>query len=171
MAILPYAEVRRFVEREPMEELSPSGAGFHGWRSVGAVVRPFRWRPVFRRRGSFNEPMGPPEQPFFPEAREGEASGHVCARVRGLLTIAKGLYPDRFCEVEPPLAVFGVAYGTATVLLRLRAMAASELASLPTPVGFSHRKIVRIVRRERRQQPIVRDPSRNCDRFRDGQAG
>lgn len=70
MAILPYAEVRRFVERRPVEELAPSGAGFHGWRSVGAVVRPFRWRPVFRRRGSFNEPMGPPEEPFFPDARK-----------------------------------------------------------------------------------------------------
>ena len=70
MAILPYAEVRRFVERQPVEELAPPGAGFHGWRSVGAVVRPFRWRPVFRRRGSFNEPMGPPERPFFPDARK-----------------------------------------------------------------------------------------------------
>lgn len=70
MAILPYAEVRRFVERRRVEELAPSGAGFHGWRSVGALVRPFRWRPVFRRRGSFNEPWGPPEEPFFPEARK-----------------------------------------------------------------------------------------------------
>ena len=69
MAILPSAEVRRFVERRPVEELAPSGASFHGWSSVGAVVRPFRWRPVFRRRGSFNEPMGPPEQPFLPKAR------------------------------------------------------------------------------------------------------
>ncbi len=70
MVILPYAEVRRFVERQPVEELVPLGAGFHGWRSVGAVVRPFRWRPVFRRRGSLNEPMGPPERPFFPDARK-----------------------------------------------------------------------------------------------------
>ena len=70
MAILPYAEVRRFVERQPVEELAPSGAGFHGWRSVGAVIRPFRWRPVFRRQGSFIEPIGPPEQLSFPKARK-----------------------------------------------------------------------------------------------------
>ena len=70
MAILPYPGVRRFVERQPVKDLAPSGAGFHGWRSVGAVIRPFRWRPVFRRRGSFNEPMGPPEKPFFPDAQK-----------------------------------------------------------------------------------------------------
>ena len=70
MAILPYAEVRRFVERQAVEELAPSGAVFHGWRSVGAIVRPFRWRPVFRQKGSFNEPMRAPKQPFFPEARK-----------------------------------------------------------------------------------------------------
>ena len=68
MAILPYAEVRRFVERQQVEELAPSGARFHGWRSVGAVVRPFRWRPDFRRNGSFNEPIRAPKQPFSPEA-------------------------------------------------------------------------------------------------------
>ena len=69
LAILPFAEVRRFVERQQVEELAPSGAAFHRWRSVGAVVRPFRWQPVFRREGSFNEPMSAPEEPFFPEAR------------------------------------------------------------------------------------------------------
>ncbi|MDE0629373.1 MAG: HEPN domain-containing protein [Bryobacterales bacterium] len=69
MAILPYAEVRRFVACQAVEELAPSGAGFHVWRSVGAVVRPFRWRPVFRQKGSFNEPMMAPKQPFLPEAR------------------------------------------------------------------------------------------------------
>ena len=69
VAILPFGEVRRFVEQELVEELAPSGAGFHGWRSVGAVVRPFRWRPVFRRKGSVNEPMRHPPAPFFPEAR------------------------------------------------------------------------------------------------------
>ena len=69
MAILPFGEVRRFVERELVEELAPSGARFHGWRAVGAVVRPFRWRPVFRRKGSMNEPMRDPAWPFFSEAR------------------------------------------------------------------------------------------------------
>ena len=68
MEVLPIGEVRRFVDREQVEELAPRGAGFHGWRSVGAVIRPFRWRPEFRRRRSVNEPMEPPPLPFFPDA-------------------------------------------------------------------------------------------------------
>ncbi len=68
-AILPCGEVRRFVEEELLVELAPGGARFHDLRSVGAIVRPFRWRPVFRRRGSVNEPMTEPPGPFFSEAR------------------------------------------------------------------------------------------------------
>jgi len=69
LAILPFAEVRRFVECQPVEELAPPGSGSNGCRSVGAVVRPFRWRPLFRPRGGFNEPIRAPK-PYFPEARK-----------------------------------------------------------------------------------------------------
>ena len=68
MVLLPYGEVLRFVDQDLVEQFAPSGAGFHGWRPVGAVARPFRWRPEFRRRGSVNEPVGPPPPPFFQEA-------------------------------------------------------------------------------------------------------
>ena len=52
-----------------MEELAPPGAGFHDWRSVGAVVRPFRWRPAFRRSG-YERDLGVENPwPFFREAR------------------------------------------------------------------------------------------------------
>ena len=68
-AILPYGEVRRFVEEELVKELAPGGARFHGLRAVGAIVRPFRWRPVFSWRGSVNEPMTERPGPFFSEAR------------------------------------------------------------------------------------------------------
>ena len=68
MAILPYSEVLRFLDEKYVHAFAPGGAGFHGWRSVGAVVRPFRWRPAFRRRGGrINELMSLPE-PFFPDA-------------------------------------------------------------------------------------------------------
>ena len=68
MQILPFEELRRFVELEFVKELAPRGAGFHEWRGVGAVIAPFRWRPVFRRRGSVNElPRCPPER-FLPDA-------------------------------------------------------------------------------------------------------
>ena len=68
MAILPYSDVLRFVDEKYVQDFAPRGVGFHSWRSVGAVVRPFRWWPTFRRRGGgMNEPMPLPE-PFFPDA-------------------------------------------------------------------------------------------------------
>lgn len=69
MTILPHEEVRRFVNRELVEDLAPGGAGFHGWQAVGAIVRLFRWRPVFRRSGSLNEPSTASPEPFFRQAR------------------------------------------------------------------------------------------------------
>ena len=68
MVLLPYEEVLRFVDEDLVREFAPSGAGFHGWRAVGAVARPFRWRPEFRRRGRLDGPAGPPPPPFFPKA-------------------------------------------------------------------------------------------------------
>ena len=67
MVLLPYAELLRFVDEETVRDFAPSGAGFHGWRAVGAVARPFRWRPELRRRAKLNKPMRP-TPPFFPEA-------------------------------------------------------------------------------------------------------
>ena len=68
IVLLPYEEVLRFADEDLVREFAPSGAGFHGWRAVGAVARPFRWRPEFRRRGSVNGPVGSPSPPFFPAA-------------------------------------------------------------------------------------------------------
>ena len=69
MVILPFAEVRPYVDQKWVGNLAPVGAGAHGWRSVGAVVRPFRWRPEFRVRCSVNGPVGHSPALFFPEAR------------------------------------------------------------------------------------------------------
>ena len=52
MAILPFEQVQAFVEKSLIKELVPQGAGFLGWQSVGAVVRPFQWKPKFYRKGS-----------------------------------------------------------------------------------------------------------------------
>ena len=68
MLLLPYRELSRFADREIVEQFAPRSAGFHGWRAVGAAVRPFRWRPELRRRGRLNDPVGPAPPPFFQEA-------------------------------------------------------------------------------------------------------
>ena len=67
MVLLPYGEVLRFVDVETVRDFAPSGAGFHGCGPVGAVTRPFRWRPELRRRANLNKPMKR-TPPFFPEA-------------------------------------------------------------------------------------------------------
>lgn len=51
MAILPPEQVQAFVEKSLIREHVPQGAGLHGWQSVGAVVRPFQWKPKFYRQG------------------------------------------------------------------------------------------------------------------------
>lgn len=68
MVVLPYKQLRRFVDKRLVDELSPQAAGFHDWQSLGAVVRTFRWRPVFRRTGYLRdrEPRKPGS--FFREA-------------------------------------------------------------------------------------------------------
>ena len=69
MVILPFEHVQTFVDRSLVEELAPPGSGFHGWRSVGAVVRPFRWKPAFYRTGYERGPELTNPAPFFREAQ------------------------------------------------------------------------------------------------------
>ena len=52
MALLPFEQVQAFVEKSQIKELAPPSAGYHRWQSVGAVVRPFQWKPKFYRKGS-----------------------------------------------------------------------------------------------------------------------
>ena len=55
MAMVPFDQVRAFVDKRIVEDLAPQRALFDGWRSVGGVIRPFRWRPVFSRSGYFRD--------------------------------------------------------------------------------------------------------------------
>ena len=52
MAIFPPEQVQEFVEKSLIKEFAPQGVGLHGWQSVGAVVRPFQWKPKFYREGN-----------------------------------------------------------------------------------------------------------------------
>ena len=51
VALLPFEQVRAFVDEEVVREIAPPGAGFHGYRSIGAAARTYRWRPAFHRAG------------------------------------------------------------------------------------------------------------------------
>ena len=68
MVVLPFEQTRRFVDEHLVNELAPLGAGFHGWQSLGAVIRPFRWQPTLSRTGYVRDQV--PRNPgmFFREA-------------------------------------------------------------------------------------------------------
>lgn len=68
LVVLPFEQAHRFANEQMVNELAPLGAGYHGWESVGAVVRPFRWRPVFRRTGSFSDRALSNSRSFFKDA-------------------------------------------------------------------------------------------------------
>ena len=68
MVVIPYEQLRRFVDKSLVDELAPPAAGFHGWQSLGAVVRPFRWRPVFRGTGNLRDRVPRNPMAFFREA-------------------------------------------------------------------------------------------------------
>ncbi len=52
------------------------------------------------------------------------------------LALLRSLYPAQFAHVAPTLVAFGAALGTQAVLVRLRAVAAAQLGTLPAPLGF-----------------------------------
>ena len=51
MALVPFERVRAFVDEKLVQELAPAQTEVRGWRSVGAIVRPFQWTPSFRMPG------------------------------------------------------------------------------------------------------------------------
>ena len=69
IAILPFDQVRTFLEEGLVEELAPPGARFNNWRSVAAVVRLFRWEPAFRQTGYEAELELRRPGPFFWEVQ------------------------------------------------------------------------------------------------------
>ena len=70
MTIVPFEQVRVFVDESVLEDVAPTVIKYNDWRSVGAVVKPFRWRPEFRRTGYEGNPELDRPGPFFREAQE-----------------------------------------------------------------------------------------------------
>ena len=69
VTLLPFEEVRAFVDEEFVHELAPPFAGFHGFRAVGAAARIYRWRPAFHRGGYERELDSHDPGPFFHRAQ------------------------------------------------------------------------------------------------------
>lgn len=69
MMIVPFEQARTFVDESVLENVAPTVVKYKNWRSVGAVAKPFRWRPQFRRTGGEGGPLYRPGS-FFREAQE-----------------------------------------------------------------------------------------------------
>lgn len=61
LTMLPFEQARAFVDEEVLADMAPDALRFRDWRPIGAVVRPFRWKPDFRRADDSREPpLEPP---------------------------------------------------------------------------------------------------------------
>lgn len=82
-------------------------------------------------------------------------------RVRAIhatLHALKGLMPERFAGCAPRLDAFAECLGVESVLPALRQIAAPYLLSLPTPVGFSPRRLPAGEPNRVHQHPAGPDP-------------
>ena len=70
MTIVPFERVRVFVDESVLEDVAPTVIKYNDWRSVGAVVKPFRWKPEFRRTGYGDDSKLDRLGPFSREAQE-----------------------------------------------------------------------------------------------------
>ena len=55
LAMLPFEQARAFVDEEVLKDMAPDVARYRDWRLVGAVVKPFRWRPNVQRSGDLRD--------------------------------------------------------------------------------------------------------------------
>ena len=69
MTIIPFEQARAFVDGSVLEDVTPTVIKYNDWQSVGAVVKPFRWKPEFRRMGDEGGPELDRPGPFFREAQ------------------------------------------------------------------------------------------------------
>lgn len=56
LKMLPFEQARAFVDEKVLADMAPDALRFRDWRPISAVVRPFRWKPDFRRADDAREP-------------------------------------------------------------------------------------------------------------------
>ena len=70
MMIVPFKQAREFVDESVLEKIAPTDIKYNDRWSVGAVMKPFRWKPQFRRTGGEGTPDLYRPGSFFQEAQE-----------------------------------------------------------------------------------------------------
>ncbi len=68
LVVKPAAALSDYLDRERIWDFVPEEMDRRDWRQIGAVVRPFNWRPTFRRKTDYRE-----ERPSWPTRFEDDA--------------------------------------------------------------------------------------------------
>ncbi|WP_436397721.1 hypothetical protein [Roseobacter sp. S98] len=68
LVVKPAAALSDYLDREWLRDFVPAEMDRRDWRQIGAVVRPFKWRPAFRRKTDYRE-----ERPSWPPRFEDDA--------------------------------------------------------------------------------------------------
>ena len=67
MTILPFEQLDAFVDESILQNVPPV-IRYNGQQSIGALVKPFRWKPEFRKRGGGPVPRLDGGRSFFEDA-------------------------------------------------------------------------------------------------------
>ena len=56
MTLVPFERMRGYVDESVLSDIAPHIIKYNAWQSVGAIVKPFRWKPAFSERGEDSKP-------------------------------------------------------------------------------------------------------------------
>ena len=56
MTVVPLKQLSAFVNQSVLQDVAPNIVKYNGWDSVGAIIKPFRWKPEFRERSGDSDP-------------------------------------------------------------------------------------------------------------------
>ena len=115
MTILPYEQCSAYVDESVLQDIAPEIIQYNRRKAVAAIVKPFRWKPLFRARGEDAERK--PELDwggsFFEEAQgfvELLAMSHA-APVVCLATISYCIHRTASCLLGRPHGHGGYGWG------------------------------------------------------------
>ncbi len=69
MALMPFEQMRDFVNETVLSDVAPKIIEFKAWKSISAIVKPFHWQPVFAQRGDDSLPIPDWDGLFFEDAQ------------------------------------------------------------------------------------------------------
>ena len=68
MTLLPFEQLDTFVNESILQDVAPAVLRYNGLQSIGALVKPFRWKPAFRKRAGGLDPRLDGGRSFFADA-------------------------------------------------------------------------------------------------------